>query len=102
MRRTTLGAGGGHQTESANGVSVNGSIGGTAHGASPASLFDATVPRLLQHTTWLPARPLSDHDHFVSVSGTLTVAGGGAGMSAGSDAQSNAQPTFILNQIIKL
>jgi hypothetical protein len=29
------------------------------------------------------------------------VAGGGAG-SGSSDAQSNAQPTFILNQIIKL
>jgi microcystin-dependent protein len=96
---TTLGAVGGTQTH-AHGVSVSVSIGGTASGALSGVAISSTSAEVAAANSGSGAAA-RDHDHFVSVSGTLTVAGGGAG-SGSSDAQSNAQPTFILNQIIKL
>jgi microcystin-dependent protein len=98
MASTTLGAAGGAQTH-AHSVSVSVSIGGTASG----SLSGGTSPNVAEVAAAVSGTGAAfvNHDHSVSVSGTLTVAGGGAG-SGGSDAQSNAQPTFILNYIIKL
>jgi microcystin-dependent protein len=99
MASTTLGAGGGAQSH-AHAVSVSVSIGGTASGVLSGTAITSTFVEVPSANSGTGAAA-RDHDHFVSVSGTLTVAGGGAG-SGVSDAQSNAQPTFILNQIIKL
>ena len=99
MASTTLGAGGGAQTH-AHGVSVSVSIGGTATGVLSGSAIASTFAEVPASSSGTGAAA-RDHDHFVSVSGALTVTGGGAG-SGGSDAQSSAQPTFILNYIIKL
>ena len=99
MASTTLGAGGGTETH-AHGVGVSVSIGGTASGALSGIAISSTSAEVAAANSGTGAAA-RDHDHFVSVSGTLTVAGGGAG-SGSSDAQSNAQPTFILNYMIKL
>jgi microcystin-dependent protein len=101
MASTTLGAGGGQQTESA-GVSVSGSLGasvsgtlnGTAHGYQGGTISDAAGSSGQSNIE-------ADVSLAVSVSGSL--GGNASGTLGGSTAAvTNVQPTLILNQMIRI
>jgi microcystin-dependent protein len=101
MASTTLGAGGGQQTESAGvsvsgslGVSVSGTLNGTAHGYQGGTISDAAGSSGQSNIE-------ADVSLAVSVSGSL--GGNASGTLGGSTAAvTNVQPTLILNQMIRI